>query len=444
MPLFTNAQLKKLIIPLMIEQTLATLVGMMDTVMVSSLGEAAVSGVSLMDMISVIIINLFSALATGGAVVCSQLLGAKRPQEACKASNQLMICVLAISTALMGLVLALRRPMINLFYGKLDADVLSNALIYLEITALSYPFIALYNGAAALFRSMNRSRVTMYASLIANVINCVGNALGIYVFKIGVAGAAIPTLISRMFSAFMLIYLLNRPNQTIHLLPGQFKPDFAIIRRILHIGVPSGIENSLFQLGKVIIMRVISAFGTVQIAANAVANTFAGFGILPAQAINLAVITVIGHCVGAGDMEQVKHYTRKLHKWIYGSLLLLNVPMFLGIQYLIRIYSLSGETLSLACTLIRIHSCMAVIFWPLAFSLPNVLRACNDVRFTMLVSVISMALCRVLLSFVLGRYMGLGVIGVWWAMIIDWIVRLTCFVYRYLRGGWKKTAMQAL
>ena len=440
--MFTNAQLKKLIIPLMIEQTLAVLVGMVDTVMVSSLGEAAVSGVSLIDMFSVIIINLFSALATGGAVVCSQLLGAKKPHEACKASNQLMIIVLVISTALMSLVLALRRPMINLFYGDIEPDVMSNALIYLQITALSYPFIALYNGAAALFRSMNRSRVTMYASIIANLINCAGNALCIYGFKMGVAGAAIPTLISRGVAAGMLLYLINRPRQPIHLLHGQYKPDFSIIRRILYIGIPGGIENSLFQLGKIITMSVVSAFGTVQIAANAVANTFAGFGILPAKAINLAVITVIGHCVGAGDMEQVRFYTRKLMKWIYASLFILNVPVLIGIRYIIQIYHLEPETLDLACKLIILHNGLSLLFWPPSFSMPNVLRACNDVRFTMTVSVGSMACCRVLFSFVLGRWLGMGVVGVWWAMIIDWIARLLCFMYRYLKGTWQETALK--
>lgn len=442
--MFTNAQLKKLIIPLMIEQTLAVLVGMVDTVMVSSLGEAAVSGVSLMDMFSVIIINLFSAMATGGAVVCSQLLGAKRQHDACKASNQLMIVVLTISSVLTALVLILQRQLIGLFYGDIAPDVMSNALIYLRITALSYPFIALYNGAAALFRSMNRSRVIMNASIIANLINCAGNALGIYVFKLGVAGAAIPTLISRGVAASIMVYLLTRPRQTIHLIPGQYKPDFRVIRRILYIGIPSGIENSLFQLGKVIIMSVVSAFGTIQIAANAVANTFAGFGILPASSINLAVITVIGHCVGAGDMEQVKFYTRKLFKWIYASLFILNVPVLIGLRWIIRIYNLEPETLNLACKLIFIHNVCMLGLWPLSFSLPNVLRACNDVRFTMIVSVCSMAVGRVLFSFILGRWLGMGVIGVWWAMILDWVIRISFFMYRYLKGTWQKTARKAL
>jgi len=442
--MFTNAQLKRLIIPLMIEQTLAVLVGMIDTVMVSSLGEAAVSGVSLMDMMSVIIINLFSAMATGGAVVCSQLLGARKPHDACRASNQLMIVVLTISLVLMSFVLVLKRQLIGLFYGDIEPDVMSNALTYLSITALSYPFIAMYSGAAALFRSMNRSRITMYASLIANLINCIGNALGIYVFKLGVAGAAIPTLIARFTSAAILVFLLTRPRQSIHLIHGGFKPDFAVIRRILYIGIPSGIENSLFQLGKVIIMSVVSAFGTIQIAANAVANTFAGFGILPASSINLAVITVIGHCVGAKDMDQVRFYTRKLFRWIYASLFIFNVPVLIALRYVIQIYNLEPETLDLACKLIFIHNGCMLVLWPLSFSLPNVLRACNDVRFTMTVSVLSMALCRVLFSFILGRWLGMGVIGVWWAMIIDWVGRIIFFAYRYLKGTWQKTAMKAL
>ncbi len=439
--MFTNAQLKKLIIPLLVEQALAVLVGMADTVMVSFLGEAAVSGVSLVDMVSVILINAFAALATGGAVVSAQMLGAQKPHEACRASNQLVIVVLAISMALMLVMLGLREQVLRLLFGSIEDTVMKNALIYLQITALSYPFIALYNAGAALFRSMNQSRVTMYASLLMNAINVVGNALCLFVFHMGVEGVAIPTLVSRIVAAVLILRLLNRPNQRIHLLHGGYRPNFPMIRRILRIGIPNGIENALFQLGRVLVVGIISTFGTVQIAANAVANTMDTLGVLPGQAMNLAVITVIGQCVGARDMNQVRHYTRKLTFWTYLFILALNIPLLLTLPITIGIFSLEADTLDLAMRLIWIHNGFAILLWPIAFTLPNALRACNDVRFTMVISLASMLVFRIFFSYILGIGLGWGAVGVWWAMVFDWVCRCAFFLGRYLRGSWQRTAL---
>ena len=439
--MFTNAQLKKLILPLMVEQALSVFVGMADTIMVSLLGEAAVSGVSLVDMVSVVLINAFAALATGGAVVASQMLGAQKPHEACRSSNQLMIVVLTISLAFMLLMLGLREHVLRLLFGAIEDDVMRNALIYLEITALSYPFIALYNAAAALFRSMNQSRVTMYASLLMNAINCAGNAFCLFVLHMGVEGVAIPTLVSRMVAAVLLLWLLRRPGQSIHLLHGGYRPDLPMIRRILRIGIPSGVENALFQLGRVLVVSVISTFGTIQIAANAVANTIDTLGVLPGQAMNLAIITVVGQCVGARDMAQVRHYTRKLILWAYMFTAILNVPLLLLLRFVVAIYQLEPETLSLASQLIWIHNGTAILLWPIAFTLPNALRACNDVRFTMVLSIASMAIFRVCFSYVLGVGLGWGAVGVWWAMVMDWICRFACFLWRYRSGRWERTAL---
>lgn len=439
--LFTNAQLKKLIIPLLIEQTLAVLVGMADTIMISYLGEAAVSGVSLVDMVSVVLINAFAALATGGAVVAAQMLGARKPHEACRSSNQLLIVVFAISMVLMLAMLGLREHVLRLLFGSIEDEVMKNALVYLEITALSYPFIALYNAGAALFRSMNQSRVTMYIALLMNAINCIGNCIGLFVFHMGVEGVAIPTLISRIVAAVVILRLLARPNQRIHLVRNGFRPDLPMIRRILHIGLPNGIENALFQSGRVLVVSIIATFGTVQVAANAVANTMDTLGVLPGQAMNLAIITVIGQCVGARDLEQVKFYTRKLIKWTYLFTLALNIPLLLSLPLTIKIFHLTPDTLDLACKLIWIHNGFAMLMWPIAFTLPNALRACNDVRFSMVLAIASMLTFRILFSHILGVRLGWGAMGVWWAMILDWCCRCTGYLLRYHRGAWKRLAL---
>ena len=436
--LYSNRQLRDLLIPLLIEQTLVMLVGMADTVMVSSLGEAAVSGVSLVDQLCNVLLALFAALATGGAVVAAQMLGAQRRDQACKSSNQLVLVALGVSLVIMVPVLAFKRELFTLMFSTVEEDVLNNALTYLTITAASYPFIALYNAGAALCRSMNRSRVTMMVSLIVNAVNIVGNALGVYVLHCGVEGVAVPTLVSRIVGAACMLLYLRNTHLPLHLLHGRWKPDFPMMREILHIGVPNGLENSLFQLGRLLVVRVIAVFGTVQIAANAVANTMDTLGVLPGQTMNLAIITVVGQCVGAKAYDQARYYTRKLLKWTYVATACLNIPMLLLLPWILPVFNVGDETLRLARILITMHNGCAMLLWPLAFTLPNALRAASDVKYTMVVSIASMALFRVVFSYILGDGLGWGAIGVWAAMIIDWICRVTFFVVRYRGGRWER------
>lgn len=442
--LFSNRDLKKLIIPLVIEQVLAISVGMFDTIMISRLGEAASSGVSLIDMINVLIINIFAALATGGAVVASQFIGAEKYSDAKKSASQLILVAFVVSVVIMVISLALKRQITSGVFGKLDADVLDSALTYIEITSLSFPFIAIYNCCAALFRAMGNSRVSMFVSTAMNIINIAGNAVLIFGFGMGVAGAAVATVLARFVSMLILLYLLCRGGNIIYIsLRDCLKPDFAMIKRILHIGIPSCLENSLFQTGKLIVMRFIAMFGTVQIAANAVANNIAGIGCIPGQAMSLAMITVIGQCVGAGDYPQAKHFIKKIMKMTYIAAAAWNVFLILSLPLTLRLYDFSAETLTLGAVLILIHCISAIIFWPLAFTFPNALRASNDVTFTMAVSVISMALFRVVFSYILGVKLGMGAAGVWISMVIDWVCRCICFILRYKSGKWQKYKAEA-
>ena len=436
--LFSNVDLRKLIIPLILEQTLSVTVGMADTMMISSVGEAAVSGVSLIDMVNNLFITILGALSTGGAVVTSQFIGANKRKEACNSARQLLYTVVLFTLGLSALVILFRIPLLNLLFGRIESDVMHNALIYLVISALSFPFLALYNSSAALFRSMGNSRVTFKVSVLMNLINVVGNAICVFGLKMGVAGVAIPSLISRMVAALVLYYLLHDQKNLIYLSKEKFRFDYHLVRRILSIGIPSGIENGIFQLGRVLVISIIAGFGTVQIAANGVANSLDSMGCIVASAVNLAVISVIGRCVGAKDFEQVRYYTKKLLKYAYFGMLGVNSIILTFLPWILKLYGLETETTELAYLLIMIHNGMGIFMWPAAFTLPNMLRACNDVKFTMVVSIFSMMVFRIGFSYLLGVEMEMAILGVWIAMVLDWGFRILCFVRRYRSGKWRR------
>ena len=436
--LFSKKDLRKLIIPLILEQTLAITVGMADTMMISSAGEAAVSGVSLVDMFNNLIISVLAALATGGAVVTSQCIGAGRREEACRSARQLVFTEAAITIGISVLVLLFHRQILGLFFGQIEADVMQNAIIYLIISVFSFPLLAVYDSCAALYRSMGNAQITLKISLLMNVINVVGNAIGVYVLKLGVAGVAIPSLVSRGVAGVVLFTLLHNPDNLVFLTREKFKVDATIVKRILFIGIPSGIENGIFQLGRVLVVSIIAAFGTSQIAANGVANSLDSMGCIVGQAMSLAMITVIGRCVGAGEEGQVRYYTKKLLGETYFYTAVINSIILLLLPWILQIYGLGEETTRLSYILVMIHDGMAIFLWPASFVLPNMLRACNDVKYTMVVSIFSMITFRIGFSYVFGVHMGWMAVGVWAAMVIDWVVRVLCFVGRYLAGTWRK------
>ena len=436
--LFSKKDLRKLIIPLILEQTLAITVGMADTMMISSAGEAAVSGVSLVDMFNNLIISVLAALATGGAVVTSQCIGAGRREEACRSARQLVFTEAAITIGISVLVLLFHRQILGLFFGQIEADVMQNAIIYLIISVFSFPLLAVYDSCAALYRSMGNAQITLKISLLMNVINVVGNAIGVYVLKLGVAGVAIPSLVSRGVAGVVLFTLLHNPDNLVFLTREKFKVDATIVKRILFIGIPSGIENGIFQLGRVLVVSIIAAFGTSQIAANGVANSLDSMGCIVGQAMSLAMITVIGRCVGAGEEGQVRYYTKKLLGVTYFYTAVINSIILLLLPWILQIYGLGEETTRLSYILVMIHDGMAIFLWPASFVLPNMLRACNDVKYTMVVSIFSMITFRIGFSYVFGVHMGWMAVGVWAAMVIDWVFRVLCFVGRYLAGTWRK------
>lgn len=437
--LFSNVDLKKLIIPLLFEQALAITVGMADTIMISSVGEAAISGVSLVDMLNMLIFGVLSALATGGAVVVSQNLGAKKIDEARKSAKQLLFVSLVLSLLIMIAMLVWRKGILKLLFGRIEPEVMNAALIYLMISAISYPFLGIYNSCAAIFRTMGLASITFKVSIIGNVINVVGNAFCIFVLHMGVAGVAIPSLVSRVVMGIILFFMLRNSKYEVHFTKEKFNVEFPIIKKILYIGIPSGIESGIFQLGRVLVVSIISGFGTAQIAANGVANSLDSIGCIAGQAMNLAMLTVIGRCVGAGDQRQIKYYMKKLLIITYVITAAINIPLLIGLNPVLSIYGLSAETTQLAWLLVMIHNGFAMLMWPMSFVFPNMLRACNDVSYTMVASILSMFLFRIGFSYILGVQYGMGAVGVWIAMVIDWCCRILCFVARYFSGSWKKT-----
>ncbi len=438
--LFTRESLIRLIVPLIIEQFLLMTVGMADTVMVTSTGQAAVSGVSLVDNVNQLLLQVFAALSTGGAVVVSQYLGRREAENARTAARQLIYTVFAVSTALMVLALVFRQHVLALLFGNIEPDVMASALDYFLATALAYPFMALYNAGAALFRSMGNSKVSMLNSLVVNIVNITVNAVLIYGFDMGALGAGIGTLVSRITAAVIILILLRHPGSPLqldHLLRVRVHP--ATIGRILSIGIPNGLENGLFQAGKLVVLGLITSFGTNAVAANAIANSIAGVVNVPGQAMGLALITVVGQCMGAHRPGQAVRYTRNLLGVVYLAMGVLNVLLFFTAAPLCSLFNLTPEASAMAVEVLRWCAVFTLTIWPVAFTLPNTLRAAGDAVFTMGVSLASMFLCRIAASYLLASPwgLGMGLLGVWMAMFLDWIVRALFFVTRFLRGKWK-------
>lgn len=436
--MFTKKRLTALIIPLIIEQFFNVAIGITDIIMVARAGNAAVSGVSLIDSVNNLLIMLLAALATGGAVVAAQYLGRHEPENAEITANQLMITSFGFSVIFMVIALIFRKPLLTLIFGEIDADVMANAQIYFLLSAISYPFIGIYNSAAALFRAIGNSKVSMVTSFLMIILNIIGNAIFIYGFNLGALGVGISSLIARIFSAVFIVILLMNPELPINI-RNLFKCGFDIpkIKNILRIGIPNSMENSMFQLGKLMVASLVSTLGTASIAANAAAMTIASFAVIPGSAMGMAMITVIGHIVGEKDYQNAQKYIGILLKISYAALIILNVPLVILAPQIASLYRLEGESLIIAVNIIHAYCISAMLIWPLAFVLPNALRAANDVTFTMLVSIFSMWIFRIVLSYIFVKIFDIGVLGVWLAMFCDWIVRTIFFMLRFKSGKWK-------
>ena len=440
---FSNQDLWRLIVPLVIEQLLAIAVGLCDSIMVSQVGEAAISAVSLVDTVNVLLINAFSALATGGAVIVGQYLGRRELQKAGHSGAQLLLFMGEVSLLVMAVFYLAKGFVLGVVFGSIEPDVAAYADTYYMIVQASIPFLALYSAGAALFRVMGNSKISMYVSLLMNLINVVGNAVLIFGFRMGVEGVAIPTLVSRAVAAAVVLVLLYRPNLPLQVERVTWKHDPYVVKNILRFGVPNGLESSMFQLGKILLLSTVSVLGTAAVAANAVGNMVATFQCVPGLALGLAMVTVVSRCVGAGNYEKARFYTKKLLKYTYVTMGIAVAISLVCLPLILNLYNVSAEAEECAGQLVWLHGVLGVIFWPLSFTLPQALRAAGDTRFTMVSATVSMWTLRVGFGILLGRYWDFGVLGVWIAMCVDWLLRVALFVIRFRGHKWETMGVKS-
>lgn len=437
--LFSVKQLQFLIIPLILEQILGVTVGLADSIMVSSAGEAAMSGVALVDAINILLVNTFAALATGGAVVAAHRLGEKKEKEAVKTANQLLFIVVGVALVIMLMALVGNRFILRIVYRNLETDVMEKAVIYFYIIALSFPFLGIYNSCAALCRAMGNSKVTMLVSLVMNIINIAGNAVMIYGLKTGVFGAAVSTLLARIVGASIMLAVLVDKQKPIHFDRTEWQGvSRKVIRKICQVGMPIGLDGFIFQIGKILVQGIVAGLGTAAISANSIVGMVGGIATIPASAVGMSMVTVVGQTIGAGRPEEAKRYVRKLIMAAYMGMAIVNVPLFFFAGKVVGLYSVSQYTAQIATEVIIFHSVIAVTLWPLSFALPNAIRATYDATFTMVVSVSSMWIFRIGFSYLFCKIWDMGVMGVWMSMGIDWLFRSIMFVWRVKSGKWLK------
>ena len=435
--LFPRRALWMLLIPLIIEQMLNSLMGMVDTLMVSRVGAEAISAVSLVDSINNRVLQVFAAMAAGAAIICSQYLGRKDEKGCNDAAKQIVLTVVVISSVIMIIGVGFRKPLLHLIFGSVEEAVMTNAQMYFLITALSYPFIALFQAGAAFYRACGNSKFTMKTALIANVANIVGNTLFIFVLQMGAAGAAISTLISRALCAFVVFYALRKPGYAIQLKNYfSIRPDLNLIVKILAIGVPSGIENGMFQFGKLAIQSTVSSLGTAAIAAQAMTIIFENVNGMAAVGIGIGLMTVVGQSIGAGRQEEAKYYIVKLAGYAEIAMIISCILVYIAARPVTVLAGMSEESTALCMQMILAITIVKPLLWVPSFTPPNGLRAAGDVRFSMITATLTMWLCRVALSIFLMRVVKTGPIGVWYGMFADWGVRGVIFTIRFVRGKW--------
>lgn len=441
--LFSNSDLFTLFIPLIVEQGLEYTVGMAASMMVAQVGEFAVSGVSLVDFVMALIISIFAALATGGSVIAGQYLGREEHDSAKGAANQLVKFAF-VSSLGMTVALYLFKPLIlKYLFGSITPEVQSAANQYFMIVALSVPFLALYNAGAAVFRTVGNAKLPMQIMLLMNIVNVAGNALLVTGFHMGVQGVAIPTLVSRIGAAVIILYLAQRRNFKLRISNFLLEPfDRDMMKRILNIGVPFGFENGMFYLGRLIVLSVVAMFGTASIAANSVAGTIVMFEVLPGMAMNLGLSVIISRCIGAGDYEQAKYYQKKVRMILHGSFILSSAIVLSLMPLIMHIYNLSGEATAMTWEIVIAHAVMMILIWPSGYMLPIVFRGAGDARFPMVINIASMIFCRIALAYVFAIGLNMGMLGTWAAMFADWIVKSVFYERHYKKEKW--TGFQAI
>lgn len=435
--MFTNRMIRSLLIPVVLEQLLNSIMGTADTMMVSNVGSAAISAVSLVDSINILVIQAFSALAAGGAIVCAQYIGQQNQERANESARQVLFIITLISIIVSAICLGFKKPLLRLIFGSVEADVMRASEIYFFYTALSFPFIALYDAAASIFRAQDNTKGPMAISMISNIMNIVGNAIMIWGFHMGVAGAAIATLISRIFCALVVLIQLRRDRQPIVVRDYlKIRPDWPMIGRILGIGIPSGVENSMFQLGKLAIQSTVSTLGTVAIAAQAMTNILENLNGIAGIGVGVGLMTIVGQCMGANRKDEAVYYIKKLSVIAEVTIIVSCLLVFILTRPVTMLGGMEKTSADMCWHMVMWITIVKPIMWVSAFVPAYGLRAAGDVKFSMISSCAVMWLCRFCLSVLLIRGLGFGPMGVWIGMFADWTVRAVLFIWRFHSRKW--------
>ena len=447
--LYDNSQINKdellyppkammaLLIPIVVEQMLNSLMGMVDTMMVSNVGSEAISAVSLVDSINNLVIQVFSAMAAGAAIICSQYLGGKDREGCNRAARQVVLTVLVISLGVMLLGLSLRKPLLRLIFGQIEPGGMDNAQKYFLLSVLSYPFLALFNAGAAFFRAGGNSRFPMKISVASNLLNVGGNAILIFGLQMGVVGAALATLASRAFCAVMILIFLRRPGQPI-VMTGylQIRPDLPLIGKILAIGIPSGVENGMFQFGKLAIQSTVSTMGTAAIAAQAMTNILEMVNGIFGVGTGICLMTLVGQAIGAGRREEAKYYVVKCTMLGMAGILVSCLFVLAAAKPVMYLAGMEPESAAMCWQMIIAITIAKPLLWAFSFIPAYGLRAAGDVKFTMITSTVTMWCMRVALCIFLVKTYHMGPMAVWCGMFADWALRSVIFICRFLSGRW--------
>ena len=437
--MFSNRLICSLLIPVVLEQMLNSIMGTADTMMVSNVGSAAISAVSLVDSINVLVIQAFSALAAGGAIVCAQYIGQKNKEKANESARQVLFIITAISVAVSLICLVFQKPLLRLIFGSVEPAVMSASETYFFYTALSFPFIAAYDSAASIFRAQDNTKGPMIISMISNVMNIAGNAVMIWVFHMGVAGAALSTLISRIFCAVVVIIQLRKEREGQEIVVRDYfkiRPDWSMIRRILGLGIPSGVENSMFQLGKLAIQSTVSTLGTAAIAAQAMTNILENLNGIAAIGVGVGLMTIVGQCLGAGRKDEAVYYIKKLCVIAEVIIIISCLGVFALTKPITILGGMEKESADMCFHMVMWITIVKPLVWIMAFIPGYGLRAAGDVKFSMIVSCCTMWACRFCLCVFLIRVMGFGPMGVWIGMFADWTLRGIIFTWRFHSRKW--------
>ena len=435
--MFSNRMICSLLIPVVLEQLLNSIMGTADTMMVSNVGSAAISAVSLVDSINVLVIQAFSALAAGGAIVCAQYIGQRNKEKANESARQVLFIITAISAAVSLICLVFQKPLLRLIFGSVEAEVMRASETYFFYTALSFPFIAAYDSAASIFRAQDNTRGPMLISMISNVMNIAGNAVMIWGFHMGVAGAALSTLISRVFCAVVVLIQLRKDRQEIVVRDYiRIRPNWSMIKRILGIGIPSGVENSMFQLGKLAIQSTVSTLGTAAIAAQAMTNILENLNGIAAIGVGVGLMTIVGQCLGAGRQDEAVYYIKKLCVIAEVIIIISCLGVFALTKPITILGGMEKESADMCFHMVMWITIVKPLVWIMAFIPGYGLRAAGDVKFSMIVSCCTMWACRFCLCVFLIRVMGFGPMGVWIGMFADWTLRGIIFTWRFHSRKW--------